>query len=207
MQKQKEMLIEMLIQQGYLHTPRIIAAFRKVPREDFVLPQYKKQAYINQPLPISGGQTISQPLTVAAMTEALQPKEGHKILEVGTGSGYQAAILNEVVGPKGKIVTTERISELVDFAKNNFSKNKCYKNVEIVHHDGSKGYRKEAPYDRIIVTASAPKLPPALLKQLKEDGKIVIPIGDEIFVIDKSSKKSIGHYIFVPLLGKYGHLK
>ncbi len=120
--QEKRQLIATLVAEGALKTKKIIEAFRKVPREIFVLPQYKEYAYVNEPLPIMKGQTISQPYTVAVMTEALEPKPGNKILEVGAGSGYQAAVLAEIVGKKGKVVTIERIKELADFASKNLLK-------------------------------------------------------------------------------------
>ncbi|MBI4018303.1 MAG: protein-L-isoaspartate(D-aspartate) O-methyltransferase [Candidatus Aenigmarchaeota archaeon] len=200
-------LVREIIDMGFLRTEEIIAAFRKVPREEFVLPQYKEYAYANEPLPIAAGQTISQPLTVAAMTEALQPASGMKILEVGAGSGYQAAILAEIVGGKGKVITTEFIPELARFAQDNLAR--CgYKNVFVILHDGSLGYGKEAPYDRIIVTAAAPDIPQALTEQLKEGGRLVITVGDELFLVekDKEIKKTfLGYYAFVPLKGKHGY--
>jgi len=203
----KEALIYELIKEGVLKREDIIEAFRKVPREDFVLADYIDQAYDNYPLPIGEGQTISQPLTVAFMTEALDPKKGQKILEVGAGSGYQAAIVAEIVGKKGKIITTERIQKLADMAKANLIK-AGYSNVEVVLYDGSTGYEKEAPYDRIIVTASAPSIPNSLVKQLKKGGKLVITVGDEMFLIektDKIKKTFLGYYVFVPLIGREGH--
>ncbi len=203
----REVLVREIIDYGYLKTPSIINAFRKVKREEFVLPQYKDYAYVNEPLPIMAGQTISQPLTVAGMTEALQPQKGQKILEVGAGSGYQAAILAEIVGKKGKIITTEIISELAVFAKNNLKR--CgYENVFVIVWDGSLGYEKEAPYDGIIVTASAPKIPQPLIDQLKKGGRLVIPVGDELYVIEKNAhikKTFLGFYAFVPLRGRHGH--
>ena len=139
LQKKKEMLINSLINEGILRTPEIIEAFRRVRREDFVLPQYREHAYVDEPLPIMEGQTISQPLTVAAMTEALQPKAGQKILEVGAGSGYQAAVLAEIVGQKGKIITLERLRALVEFARKNLRI--CgYTNAVVIEGDGTLGY-------------------------------------------------------------------
>ncbi len=203
----KEALIYELINEGVLKREDIIEAFRKVPREDFVLADYIDHAYDNYPLPIGEGQTISQPLTVAFMTEALDPKKGQKILEVGAGSGYQAAILAEIIGKKGKIITAERIQKLADMARANLNK-AGYSNAEVVVYDGSTGYEKEAPYDRIIVTASAPSVPNSLVKQLKKGGKLVITLLDEMFLIekdDKVKKTFLGYYVFVPLIGKEGH--
>ncbi len=204
---QKNELISYLIKTGYLKTKIIIDAFYSVPREEFVLPEYKKYAYTNDALPLIEGQTISQPLTVAVMTEALQPEKGNKILEIGTGSGYQAAILSHVVGSSGKVITVERIPSLVVYAKERL---KAYKNVSVFYYDGTNGYPPKAPYDRIIVTASSPALPPPLLEQLKPHGKIVIPIRDEMFLIEKNSKLKktfLGNFLFVPLIGKYGFKK
>lgn len=202
MQKEKERLIREIIAYGYLKTPAIIRAFREVPREEFVEDDYKKYAYANEPLPIRGGQTISQPLTVAAMTEALMPKKGDKILELGAGSGYQAAILAEIVGPKGKIITLERKKELCEFAQKNLSK-RGYKNIAVIHSDGVDGYPEEAPYDRIVVTASATDIPKPLIDQLKKGGRLVIPVGNEMILVEKNEevkKTFLGYYAFVPLL-------
>ncbi|MFH0832871.1 MAG: protein-L-isoaspartate(D-aspartate) O-methyltransferase [Candidatus Aenigmatarchaeota archaeon] len=207
MNAEKERLINSLINEGWLKTRVIIDAFRKVPREEFVLKQMKERAYDNYPLPIIEGQTISQPLTIAAMTEALEPIRGHKILEVGAGSGYQAAILAEIVGNNGKIITTERLQRLADFASDNLERT-GYKNVFVMHCDGSQGYEKFAPYDRIIVTANAPSVPEPLIDQLKKGGRMVIPVGDEMFLVEKNGKikrTSLGYYVFVPLIGKHGH--
>lgn len=205
MNSAKERLINELISESILKTKEIIEAFQRVSRESFVPQDQKQYAYANYPLPIPEGQTISQPLTIAVMTEALQPAKGQKILEVGAGSGYQAAILAEIVGADGKILTTERLPALVEFASKNLKK---YKNVTVVNHDGSQGYEKEAPYDRIIVTASAPAVPEPLINQLKKNGRMVIPVGDEMFLIEKKDnikKTMLGYYVFVPLLGEHGY--
>ncbi len=204
LKEKKEHLIDLLIKEGFLITPDIIRAFRKVPRENFVLERYREHAYDNIPLPIPENQTISQPLTIAAMTEALRPTKNQKILEIGTGSGYQAALLAEIVG-NGTVITTERIKKLVDFSVSNL---KGYRNITVVKHDGSTGYEKEAPYDRIIVTASAPDIPEALINQLKEGGRLVIPVKDEMLLVEKNKelkKTMLGYYVFVPLIGKYGY--
>lgn len=206
--EKKEHLIDSLIQERVLKTKEIIDAFRKVRREEFVLPEYKNKAYDDIPLPILAGQTISQPYTVAAMTEALEPRAGQKILEIGAGSGYQAAILAGIIGKKGKIITVERVKELADLAKSNLEKAGCV-NIIVINSDGTQGCEKYAPYDRIIVTASAPSIPDPLVRQLKAGGKMVIPVGDEMFLIEKAKTKIektlLGYYAFVPLIGKYGH--
>ena len=202
----KDELIRELIDSGALRTKAVIAAFEKVSRENFISKEHEKYAYANYPLPIAAGQTISQPLTVAAMTEALEVNNGDKVLEVGAGSGYQAAILSVIVGSRGKIITTEIIPELFEFAKKNL---KNYKNVTLLNIDGSLGYEKEASYDRIIVTASAPTVPKPLLEQLKEDGRMVIPVEDRMLILEKKGNKIkenfIGYYSFVPMRGKHGH--
>ncbi|HIG96780.1 MAG TPA: protein-L-isoaspartate(D-aspartate) O-methyltransferase [Candidatus Aenigmarchaeota archaeon] len=200
---QRDELLTELVDEKILKTKAVIDAFNKVPREDFVPAEYKKHAYTNEPLPIGHGQTISQPLTVAVMTELLEAKKGHKILEVGTGSGYQAAILSEIVGTGGKIITTEIIPELFEFAKKNLAR---YKNVNVLNIDGSLGY--PGKYDRIIVAASAPSVPKPLIEQLKEGGRLVIPVEDRMMLIEKNGKIKetfIGYYAFVPLTGKHGH--
>lgn len=202
---EKEKLLAELKEGGWLKSKEVIEAFTKIKRENFVLPDQRKYAYANYPLPIQADQTISQPLTVAAMTEALGAKQGNKILEVGAGSGYQAAILSEIVGPTGKIITTEIIPELFEFAKSNLA---GFKNVIVLNADGSQGHEKESPYDRIIVTASAPSAPEPLVKQLKEGGRLVIPVGDRMVIIEKQdgkiSETFLGYYAFVPLTGKHG---
>jgi protein-L-isoaspartate(D-aspartate) O-methyltransferase len=186
---------------GIITDDKILAAFEKIPRENFILEKYRAEAYLDEPLPIGYGQTISQPTTVAIMTSALQPEKGQKILEIGSGSGYQAAILSELTGLKGKIYTLERIKELANFAKKNL---RDYKNVSVLHADGTKGYEKAKPYDRIVVAAAASELPMAIFKQLKENGLMVIPIEDHLFRITKVKGKSVmddlGLFAFVPLV-------
>ena len=207
-EKKKE-LISYLTEAGFMHTPAVIAAFERVPRERFVPADMKKHAYANEPLPIGHGQTISQPLTVAVMTEHLDVRAGQKVLEVGTGSGYQAAIIAKIVGSKGKVVSTERIPELAKAARKNLSAAKV-KNVSVIECDGTQGYAAAAPYDRIIVTAAAPFVPEPLVEQLKPGGKMVIPVEDELWEVRKSksgeiSREVLGLYAFVPLVGEHGY--
>jgi protein-L-isoaspartate(D-aspartate) O-methyltransferase len=150
----------------------ILDAFRKVDRKKFIPSYLKEFAYHDIPLHISDGQTISQPTTVAIMTQALNPEKKDKVLEIGSGSGYQSAILSHL---SDKVFSIEYLKSLYLYAKKNL---KSYKNVEVLHGDGSKGYKKKSPYDKIIVTAAAPKIPKALIKQLKIGGVVVNPVGE-----------------------------
>ena len=204
----KEKLIEKLIKDGYLKTPTIIDAFNKIDRADFVPENLREVAYANQALPIGEGQTISQPLTVAFMLELLQPKKGDKILDVGSGSGWQAALLSEIVGDEGKIISIERISNLKLMAESNIEKYKFLTKgiTKVILGDGRDGYKEGAPYDKIIVAASAKdEIPYAWKEQLKIGGKIVAPLGQSIIIIEKIGQsefveKSFFGFTFVPLL-------
>lgn len=207
----KQELIDYLVRYDYVKSERVKNAFLKVERENFVLKEYKTRAYNDCPLPILAGQTISAPSMIAIMLEALELKWGQKVLEVGAGSGYNAALLCEIVGDEN-VFTIERIPELVDFAKENLKKS-GYK-AKVVLGDGTLGYQPEAPYDRIIVTAAAPKIPLPLISQTKIGGKIGIPIGSRHFYQDfivatktsqeKIEKKNLGGCAFVPLIGREG---
>lgn len=211
-EEEKERLIRSMIMAGSLKTEKIIEAFRKIPRHLFVTEEYLKSAYLDVALPTIGGSTISQPTTVAIMTEALQPKKGEKILEVGTGSGWQACLLAYCVGSKGKIVTIDIDPKLIEFAKKNIKKFNV-KNIRIICCDGSVGYEKEAPFDRIMVTAACPAIPKPLIEQLKIKGRMVVPVGYEygqrMLLVDKLGRnklvqRDIGEFVFVKLVGKYG---
>lgn len=206
----KKELLVLLKKDGHLKTKAVIAAFEKVPREEFVPKDLRRETYANEPLPIGEGQTISQPLTIADMTEALEIKKGQKVLEVGTGSGYQAAIIAEIVGLKGKVYTIERIHSLAERARK-ILKKLGYKNVQVFEGDGSLGFSRFAPYDRIIVTASSPYVPEPLKEQLKVGGKIIIPVGgfiQKMILLTKTRRgleeRSLGFYAFVPLRGRHG---
>jgi len=216
--KEREHMVMRLITEGVLKTPKVIKAMLTVPREEFVLPQHRRQAYIDTPLPILKGQTISAPHMVALMCELADLDIGHKVLEIGTGSGYHAAVIAEIVAPKdsrikGKVISVERIPELVEFAKKNLEKAGYADRVIVILGDGTLGYPKEAPYDRIIVTAAAPSIPKPLIEQLKVGGIMIIPTGDRFYqrllVVKKISKDKIEikediPCVFVPLIGKYG---
>lgn len=211
MLKQKQALIDYWISHKVVSDKRVIDAFKKVERKDFVLAAFRSDAYEDVPLPILKEQTISQPTTVVMMLEFLELKSGMNVLEIGTGSGYNAALMAEIVGPKGKVITTETIKDLVEFAKENLKQAKI-KNVKVIHTDGSKGWPTNAPYDRIICTAAAPKIPEVYIKQLKEGGIIVIPVGPlygQVMVkgVKKKGKLEtirLGDFAFVPLTGEFG---
>jgi len=197
-------LMDELIATGYLKTPRIIEAFRKVDRKNFVPSELSKEAYANYPLPIGSGQTISQPLVVAFMLEMLQARPGEEILEVGSGSGWQTALLAELVGPGGKVVAVERLPELVAMAEVNLKPYK-YRQVYLIEGDGSRGYAAEAPYDKIIAAATARETPAAWREQLKPGGTMVFPRRTSIWQIIKNksgewSEKEYPGFVFVPLI-------
>jgi protein-L-isoaspartate(D-aspartate) O-methyltransferase len=188
----------------------VIKAFRKINREDYVMPSLRKRAYEDAPLPILRGKTISQPSTVMLMTDALDLKKGEKVFEVGSGSGYQAAIISQIIGKSGKVITTEVIPELVQLAKKNL---KTLKNVIILEEDGSKGMPEEAPFDKIIITAACREFPRNLIDQLKTGGIIIGPVGfREEQTMVKGIKQDygrlelefLGSFIFTPMYGKYG---
>jgi len=189
---------------------KVSKAMLKVPRHVFI-PEYASEAYNDYPLPIGYEQTISAPHMVAIMCELLDLKEGEKVLEVGTGSGYHAAVVAEIVGEKGKVISIERIPELAERAKRTLE-SLGIKNVNVIVGDGSKGYEEEAPYDKIYVTAAAPDIPKSLIEQLKNGGKMVIPIGDYVqylYVVEKDktgkiTKKNWGPVRFVLLIGEEG---
>ena len=204
MQSQKEKLISHLKGEGYLKTEKVEKAFRFAPREAFIPENMRGHSYSDHPLPIGLGQTISAPHMVAIMTELLEPEKTDTVLEIGTGSGYQAAILSHLVH---KIYTIEFFPELASFAKSNLSRIGIV-NAEVIPGDGSKGLPEHAPYDRIIVTCSIPEEAfLSLSKQLKEGGIIVAPVGEAYGVQmlttaklqGKLEKKEYFPCVFVPL--------
>jgi protein-L-isoaspartate(D-aspartate) O-methyltransferase len=166
-----EMVRSQIVDRGVRHE-LTLAALRKVPRHKFVPQKMAPYAYRDRPLPIGFGQTISQPYIVAFMTELLQPRPDFRVLEIGTGSGYQAAVLAEIVS---LVYTIEIIGELAEQARKRLKD--AYSNITAIHGDGFYGWAEAAPYDAIIVTAAAEFIPPALTKQLKEGGKMIIPVG------------------------------
>jgi len=215
----RRQLVEMLKVQGILRDPEVIRAMLTVPRENFVPEHLKKDAYIDSPLPISKGQTISAPHMVAMMCEALEVKEGYRILEVGAGSGYHAAVIAEAISPKGSrgqghIYTIEIVEELGKFAERNLERTSYGRTVTVIRGDGSKGLPEHAPFDRILVTASAPSAPQPLIDQLKLGGILVTPIGAPYsFQTLRLVRKNLAGEMkvsdlcgvsFVPLRGEYG---
>ena len=203
----KQRLIEFWQKNSIVTNKQVLDAFAEIPREEFVLPKYKKEAYEDNPLPILAGQTISQPTTVVIMLEALELAKGQTVLEIGAGSGYNAALMSKIIGDKGVVYTTERIKSLAAFARKNLQKIGV-KNVKVFNIDGSKGIKRYAPFDRIICTAAAQKIPKALVEQLKEWGIIIIPVGpsysQQMIRARKFKGKilteTLGEFMFVPLV-------
>ena len=202
MQTKKE-LLRSLRRSGYLKTPGIVRAFGKIRREDFLPAGQRPYAYIDQPLPIGAGQTISAPHMVAMMTELIKPEPKDKVLEVGGGSGYQAAILSKLVK---KVYSIELDPMLVSFADANL-KRTGIRNVEMMQGDGNKGCPKARPYDKIIVTCATPEIFDAWIEQLKTGGMILAPVGggfsQDLIELKKTKKgmqkTSHGGCVFVPL--------
>lgn len=210
LKERREMVRTQLESRG-VRDPRVLAAAGKVPRELFVPENMRDRAYADSPLPVGEGQTISQPYIVAFMTECLELDGTEKVLEIGTGSGYQAAMLAELAE---KVYTVERVGSLAASARTVIEA-LGYKNVEFRVGDGSEGWEEHAPYDGIMVTAGAPDVPPALTRQLAEGGRLVIPVGgrglQDLVVMKKEdgqlSSRRVSGCVFVPLIGKYGHKK
>jgi protein-L-isoaspartate(D-aspartate) O-methyltransferase len=157
-----------------IRSPDVLRAMEAVPREAFVSAEYAREAYSDRPLPIASGQTISQPLMVAAMTELLELRPGHKVLEIGTGSGYQAAVLAEL--GYADVYTVEILPQLAEAAIDRF-KALGYSQIHVLRGDGYHGWPEHAPYDGIIVTAAAERTPPPLTEQLADGGRLIIPLG------------------------------
>jgi protein-L-isoaspartate(D-aspartate) O-methyltransferase len=205
-------LIESLEREGILHDERVREAMLRVPRYLFVPEKYRKYAHVDEPLPIPAGQTVSAPHMVAIMLQLADLRPGMNVLEIGTGSGWNAALIAELV--KTDVYTIERVPELVEFARRNLERAGYSEKVHVIPGDGTKGFPPKAPYDRIIVTAGAPEIPKPLVEQLKPGGKLIIPVGsyhlwqDLLEVVklpDGSIKvKNHGGVAFVPLIGEYG---
>ncbi len=203
-------LIDNLIEQGWLKTSRIIEAFKKIKRKDFLPEDIKNLAELNEALPIGYGQTISQPLVVAFMLELLQPQRGDRILDIGSGSGWTSALLAEIVGSKGRVIAIEIIPELKEFGEKNVSKYNFIKKgqVQFICADGSKGYEKEASFNGILVSASVQtEVPQAWKDQIKTGGRIVTSLGSSIWLLIKKNEREFQEtehpgFVFVPLIEK-----
>lgn len=188
---------------------RVLAAMLRVPRHEFVTPEFQSQAYDDSPLPIGEGQTISQPFIVALMLEALALRPEHKVLEIGTGSGYQTALLAELVD---QVFSIERHATLAHNAKEILTQ-LGYGNAAVLLGDGSQGLPQHAPYDAIVIAAGAPQIPRRLVQQLREGGRMVVPVGprdvQDLQLIENIAGVPVVSTIsgcrFVPLIGAEGH--
>lgn len=199
---------------GFLRSPRLAAAMLKVPREEFIPPLYRDYVYLEVPLPLPGEATISCPHSYPLFYEALELQEGHRFLEVGSGSGYGAALAREVVGPEGLVVTMEIDTETFAFARENLRR-LGYDRVVIVRGDGSQGYPPLAPFDRICFTAAAPEIPPPLLEQLAAGGRLIGPVGppeqvqDLVMIVNEGAgqwrRVVVEQVAYIPLRGEYGY--
>ena len=206
--RQREEMVRNQIEARGIKSPRVLAAFRRVPRHLFVSEALRDQAYGDYPLPIGEQQTISQPFIVAEMTQALDLGEDDRVLEIGTGSGYQAAILAQIVY---RVYTIERKHALYLQTRNLFDK-LHYHNIVMKYADGTKGWQEESPFDGIIVTAGAPQIPDVLIDQLGEGGRLVVPVGNqhtqELIKICRDDQNirqtNLGGCRFVKLVGEYG---
>jgi protein-L-isoaspartate(D-aspartate) O-methyltransferase len=208
-QRQERMVAQQIEGRG-IRDSAVIQAMRLVPREAFVSEKYQDFAYDDGPLPILEGQTISQPYVVALMIQSLRLEPGNRVLEIGTGSGYAAAILSHIAA---EIYTVERLQSLVSYARQNLLATGC-KNVFVHHGDGTLGWPEHAPYDAIIVAAGGPSVPEALSQQLTIGGRLVIPVGSEqraqqlVRILRKSdreySQEKLNYVRFVPLIGEQG---
>ncbi len=187
---------------------RVLAAMRKVPREEFVPKELRAESYTDQPLPIGYDQTISQPFIVAFMTEELRPQPTDRVLEIGTGSGYQAAILAELVADVYTIEIIEPLAKNAEITLQRLG----YKNMHVKAGDGYKGWPEHAPFDGIIVTCAPDHVPQPLIEQLKEGGRMVIPVGatgnQELYLLEKENgalqRRSVTPVRFVPMTGEGG---
>lgn len=201
----RQQMVETQIVRRNITDQNVLDAMKAVPRHLFVAERYRREAYDDHPLPIAGGQTISQPYIVAIMTELIQIDSSSKVLEIGTGSGYQAAVLGEI---SDSVYSIEIIPELADRASELLD-SLNYQNVHVKYGDGYQGWPEESPFDAIIVTAAAPEIPQPLINQLKIGGRMIIPVGEghqDLILITKSKtgivKKSIIPVRFVPMTGE-----
>jgi protein-L-isoaspartate(D-aspartate) O-methyltransferase len=205
---ERKAMVEYQIAARGIRDQRLLAAMQEIPRHLFIPPPYDRAAYDDNPLPIGNGQTISQPYIVAVMTELIHPKATDNVLEIGAGSGYQAAILSRLVR---RLTTIERITSVADLARNNLN-SLGINNVVVIEGDGTLGYPDNAPYDGILITAATPDVPQPLIEQLADGGTLVAPVGgrdvQDLITLHKRGKSfervSQGGVRFVPLIGQHG---
>lgn len=209
--KQRMKMVDTQIRARGIRDPRVLKALEKVPRHLFVNEALRDQAYNDNPLPIDGGQTISQPYIVALMTEALELTGSEKVLEIGTGSGYQSAVLAELVD---HVFSIDRIASLAGNARR-LLESLNYYNIAIRVGDGTLGWKDEAPFDAIMVTAGAPDMPKTLVEQIAVGGRLVVPVGgrhSQVLMkltrlsesVNDVKKEDLGGCRFVDLIGEYG---
>ncbi|HVP53199.1 MAG TPA: protein-L-isoaspartate(D-aspartate) O-methyltransferase [Terriglobales bacterium] len=204
----RRLMVEEQLRNRGIRDERVLEAMARVPRHEFVCPELRDEAYEDHPIAIGEGQTISQPFVVADMLEALALRPEDVVLEVGTGSGYETAVLAELVG---KVYSIERIASLAERARVVLER-LGYRNVTVVHGDGSQGLPEAAPFDAIVVSAAAPHVPRPLLDQLRDGGRLVIPVGSgfaqELQLVRKIGDRNTVLYLdgvrFVPLIGRDG---
>jgi protein-L-isoaspartate(D-aspartate) O-methyltransferase len=199
-------MVEQQIAARGISDPATLAAMRAVPRHEFLPVRLRDEAYMDYPLPIGHGQTISQPFIVAFMTEAIRPQPGEKILEIGAGSGYQAAVLAQM---GAEVYSVEIIEPLAQMARQTLER-LGYQNAHVKHGDGYRGWPEQAPFDAVIVTCAPDKIPPDLVAQLKDGGRMIIPVGggmnQELVLLRKTGdtveKQSVLPVRFVPMTGE-----
>ncbi|HEY3421026.1 MAG TPA: protein-L-isoaspartate(D-aspartate) O-methyltransferase [Methanomassiliicoccales archaeon] len=211
-EQERKRMVARLVASGYAYGKEAVAAMEKVERHRFLPKEMESAAYVDSPLAIGEGQTISAPHMVGMMVSGLDLHPGLKVLEIGGGSGYHAAVIGEMVKPGGHVYSIERIQSLADRARSSLETAGYAEVVTTIVADGSKGCPAYAPYDRISVACGAPDVPPPLFEQLKEGGKMLIPVGgrtyQELYLITKvggeMKMQDMGSVLFVPLIGEYG---
>ena len=203
---QKRQLLSSLTQRGF--SKKILNAFSKIPRENFIPLQLKSRTYEDTALPIGQGQTISQPYTIAMMLSMLNVKKGQKVLEIGSGCGYVLALLSEIVGKSGKVFGIEIVKELAENSKRNL---RGFKNIKVFNKNGADGLKEHAPFNRILISAACEQVPKNLLEQLQEKGILVAPVGPKylqsLVTVQRLGKKfivkkEIPGFVFVPFIEK-----
>ena len=204
--EQRDAMVEQQIEARGISDPATLEAMRSVPRHEFLPLRLREEAYGDYPLPIGHGQTISQPYIVAFMTEAIRPQPGEKILEVGAGSGYQAAVLAQM---GAEVYTMEIVAPLAEMARQTLDR-LGYRSAQVKHGDGYRGWPEHAPYDAVVVTCAPDKIPPDLVEQLRDGGRMIIPVGggmeQELILLRKHAgkveKQSVLPVRFVPMTGE-----